>query len=254
MKTKMDYEDIRKSPFITWLAEVYKRSERKEKVIGIELGVFKAAHAEYIMESIDIEKLYLIDPYEAGYEGEIADDIPEARDFAAKRMSKYGERIQWMYNDGNEALKKLAVKGVKADFIYIDGKHDYTSSLSNINHAVALVKDKGFVAGHDYLIRSNPPIEVKKAVDDFLKDKPYKFFTAGSPIPDWWFRISRNLWMREKTRIMLGILAEKDMSYLLQRAMINNGNDGQGVMLDLMFYLDNWFNHDNEEKTIEGKC
>jgi len=55
------------------------------------------------------------------------------------------------------------------DFIYIDASHDYENVKNDLIHWYPKVKIGGVIAGHDYYRE-----EVKRAVDEFFKDKEFK--------------------------------------------------------------------------------
>jgi hypothetical protein len=197
---KLELEQIRVSPFIRFLKNL-RDSVPAAGLIGVEIGVFKAAHAEAIMENLNIQKLYLIDPYpENGVDLLISEDIPAAKGFALKRMECFGDKIRWLYVDGDEGMDRLLDSGIQADFVYIDGLHDKDSVASNILHAFPLVKEGGFIAGHDYLMREDPPIGVQEAVDAYIAEMGFRLHVDGRPIPDWWFMKDTSRWLRKQIR------------------------------------------------------
>ena len=57
------------------------------------------------------------------------------------------------------------------DFVFIDASHDYDNVLNDMSLWYSKVKDGGVFAGHDYT--DNWP-EVKRAVDEFFKDKEFQ--------------------------------------------------------------------------------
>ena len=82
--------------------------------------------------------------------------------------SQYGEtvypyldRIQLMKVESDKAVKLIKDK---VDFVWIDGNHDYEQVVRNIKNYIPLVKDGGFIGGHDY--GSQSFLGVKQAVDE----------------------------------------------------------------------------------------
>lgn len=60
-------------------------------------------------------------------------------------------------------------KDESCDVVYIDMEHTYEAVLQDIEHWLPKVKPQGYIAGHDYVSRTNGVI---KAVDEkFTKDK-----------------------------------------------------------------------------------
>ena len=47
-------------------------------------------------------------------------------------------------------LSKAKAYLPKVDFIYIDANHEYEYVLSDINNSKELIKDGGYIGGHDY--------------------------------------------------------------------------------------------------------
>lgn len=61
----------------------------------------------------------------------------------------------------------------KFDLIYIDGSHYYERVCQDIELALTLIKDTGYISGHDYTHLEYS--DVIKAVEDRLKVKPEVF-------------------------------------------------------------------------------
>ena len=227
----MNLDRTRPSAMLDYLYAAYGDTS----VVGIEVGVFKAAHAECIMETLNIQKLYLIDPYphpgdpDNRFQGIIKDDIPAAKEFALDRMAQYGDRVQWLYLDGDEGLDRLAMRGIEADFVYIDGLHDSKSVSSNIRRAFATAKEGGYIGGHDYLMREEPPIQVKAAVDSYIQQMGFRLNVAGRPIPDWWFQKNRGRWLQHQIRKTAAELADNGLTSaatrIIERAMSSSAKD-----------------------------
>lgn len=88
-------------------------------------------------------------------------------------------------------LKQFSVDAAKRfkdetiDIIFIDGNHFYEYALADLSVWYPKVKkDGGYVVGHDY---SKPQFGVKKAVTQFLIDKPYLTVKFG-PQDCWYFK------------------------------------------------------------------
>ncbi len=73
------------------------------------------------------------------------------------------------------ALWFLYKKGIKADFIFIDGGHTYTEVKEDIENSLPLLKDFGIIAGHDYCEQW---VGVMKAVDEIIPTKIVKANTT----------------------------------------------------------------------------
>jgi predicted O-methyltransferase YrrM len=89
------------------------------------------------------------------------------------------QNIKTIVSTSNDALDQL--KGLKFDFIYIDGLHTYDGVKTDITNYLPLVKEGGVIGGHDYTDNVvHKHLEgVKRAVDEML-GKPDKVFKDNS--------------------------------------------------------------------------
>jgi beta-1,4-mannosyl-glycoprotein beta-1,4-N-acetylglucosaminyltransferase len=74
--------------------------------------------------------------------------------------------------DSINAAKFLTDKGIQADMIFIDGGHTYEEVKKDIDIWLPLVKETGFIAGHDYFHEHHWP-GVKQAVTERFKEDIY---------------------------------------------------------------------------------
>jgi hypothetical protein len=68
------------------------------------------------------------------------------------------------------------LEGLNFDFVYIDGLHTYDQVKKDISNYKHIIKEGGFVGGHDY---QSGWVGVVKAVDEILS-KPDKIFSDSS--------------------------------------------------------------------------
>ena len=71
----------------------------------------------------------------------------------------------------------------KVDLIYIDGNHSYEKVCEDIEMTLPLIKDTGYISGHDYVDLEYTG--VIQAVKDKLKVKPEVF-----PDSSWIIKVS----------------------------------------------------------------
>lgn len=136
---------------------------------GVEIGVFKGDFSKIILEVVNPDKLYLVDPWQG---------VIESGD-------KNGQNIQYIdgeryYSDHivKEFATDVRVHVLRAfstvlesfedgyfDWAYVDGNHDYTSVKYDLDVSYRKVKKGGFILGHDYNNNNFPG--VVKAVDEF---------------------------------------------------------------------------------------
>jgi hypothetical protein len=106
---------------------------------------------------------------------------------AKEKLAKFGKRScvkrEFGYNFSQE------IENNSLDFVYLDARHDYKSVKNDIQDWFCKVKKGGIFAGHDYANNgnSNNIIEVKKAVDEFIRITGYELhLTLEDGAPSWW--------------------------------------------------------------------
>jgi len=114
-----------------------------------------------------------VDPYVNDYD--YNDDACRFADFDLV-YKKFMERTRSVMNitnfritsdEGAEVLNKR-----RYDFVYIDGVHTYDQVKKDIINYLPLIKENGFIGGHDY---ANTWPMVKSAVDEVLKNPDRTF-------------------------------------------------------------------------------
>jgi len=146
-----------------WIGLLASRSD----MLGAEIGVRYGENARFLINALDIEKLYLIDPYDA-YE-EYQDDwnnqmMTEAENIAKEKLGDF-DNVKFIKKYSEDAVADLPEN---LDFVYIDGNHEYEYVKSDIANYWPIVKEGGILAGHDYT-QSWPG--VVEAVDEFANQK-----------------------------------------------------------------------------------
>jgi len=154
----------------------FNTSYGKDLLIGLEIGVAYGYHAKSILDSMNIEKLYLVDPFKqyCGYTDYIPQDIYKQ---CCNNLNSYKDKIYILKFTSREAAKKL--ENIKFDFIYIDGNHRYEFVKGDIELWYNKVKVNGMLCGHDF---NN--MGVFKAVTEYSNKHNIICHTLKD---DWWF-------------------------------------------------------------------
>lgn len=155
------------------------KSLNKKRIVCIEIGTYKGKNAWNILKNLDIEKIYLIDPYKLYDDStsQIGKDkkFLNVEKIAKKRLKKY-KNIVWIKKMSEDAVKDVPM----ADFIYIDGNHEYEFVKKDIELYCPKLKKGGIIAGHDADRKS-----IFKAVSEFcVKNK----LECGIKEKDWIIR------------------------------------------------------------------
>jgi hypothetical protein len=156
------------TPFSQFVKDNYK----KEDLIGVEIGVWTGINAGYLLGSLPIKKLYLVDSYQPYFDGGIGHYSKEQMDSFYATMMMTLVDTHWGFvmpiiNDSVWASKLFPNNYF--DFVYIDAGHSYNDVMADMNAWWPRCKSGAVFGGHDYGTVNGA--EVKRAVDDFIKEK-----------------------------------------------------------------------------------
>ena len=101
-----------------------------DNLVGAEIGVYKGAHAESLLENLSMKKLYLIDSYciydefDEGkkHYGVDEDTLHVAEREAKERLKRFSDKVIHVRKKSSEALEDIPGE---LDFVYVDGNHQY---------------------------------------------------------------------------------------------------------------------------------
>jgi hypothetical protein len=160
-------------------------------LVGVEIGVCGGEHALSLLETLKIDKLFLIDPYEM-YETYVNGEgtnygttqLPLSDTYiqALNLLKPFEECVRWIKKLSDDAVKEIHEP---LDFVYVDGNHDYDFVKNDIENYYPLLKKGGVMGGHDFYngfaITHNGVIN---AVTQFSASNNIQLFVEQ---PDWWF-------------------------------------------------------------------
>lgn len=127
----------------------YIKKHTNKPLLGMEVGVYIGDHAINILQNLNIQKLYLIDPY-IMYPDYNVLDLPTSLDdarIAALNITK-GYNVEFIYKKFHEIADGFFGE-LHFDFIYIDGEHSEDIFILDLMKAFSLIKSKGILCGHD---------------------------------------------------------------------------------------------------------
>jgi hypothetical protein len=161
----------------------------RKNLVGAEIGVAGGEHAHSLLKTLDIQKMYLIDPYEmyAEYEeGKLHYGVDQlalsaTEIFARARLTEYSDRILWIRQLSSTALPSISER---LDFVYIDGNHQEKFVTEDIDNYWPLLSNGGVIGGHDYYNGFQREHDgVVKAVTSFVVKNDLQLRVE---LPDWW--------------------------------------------------------------------
>ena len=131
-------------------------------LVGMEVGVYKGENALNILQNLNIQKLYLIDPY-LPYPDYNPHDLPMPLDLA-KRIAYETTKnfpVDYLYKKFVNCTDD-DFSNQLFDFIYIDGEHSEEAFRNDFGMALSWIKPtNAFLCGHD----ANFP-QIKKVLDE----------------------------------------------------------------------------------------
>lgn len=162
----------------------YIKQHYQQPLVGVEIGVFEGMHANNILSTLSIKRLYLVDPY-ANYSeyNNRSVDFEKIYKNAKKRLLRFNNKIQFIRDFSEIAANQIPDN---IDFVYIDACHRYGYVKKDIELYYPKVKKGGVIGGHNFEIRFK---DVCKAVLEFA-DK-HSLELQGEGI-DWWI-IKKNV-------------------------------------------------------------
>lgn len=162
-----------------------------KNLIGVEIGVYKGEHAKSLLEHLNIQRLYLIDPYEM-YEtynegrvhyGVDQDPLSLVKQEALQRLAPHVERLSWVFKQSTDAVHEIPDD---LDFVYIDGNHAEEFVRKEILSFFPKIRKEGFLGGHDFyngFCREHDG--VIRAVTKFSVEHDLPLQVE---LPDWWIK------------------------------------------------------------------
>lgn len=123
--------------------------QEKEDLVIAEIGVWRGGNAKRLLSDLDVDEMYLIDPYDAyeDYEESKAksEKLKLAKEEAHNKLEEF-QNIHWIEQYSDEALSEI---DKPLDYIYIDGNHSYGYVKKDMENYHPLLKDGGILAGDD---------------------------------------------------------------------------------------------------------
>lgn len=137
--------------------------------VGCEVGIGYGLHAENLLKTTNLEKLYLVDLMEF-YENDLFPiDIVNNGGFELLKkeiflnLEKYKDKYEF-FKCSSISITNEQISDESLDFVFIDANHSYEFVRDDLEFWYKKVKKGGYITGDDY---DNTNFGVKKAVDEF---------------------------------------------------------------------------------------
>ena len=154
------YQKIKKvpRPVITFLKQHF----GNKPLIGVEIGVAFGVNALSMCQTLNMKKLFLIDPY-LPYEDDNKTVTAYLNAYPLVQTKLLGFNVEFILKKSEHAINNIPNN---LDFVYIDGNHTYEFAKKDLNLYYPKIKNGGVLAGHNFEI--NYP-GVVKAVLEFAE-------------------------------------------------------------------------------------
>lgn len=152
------------------------RSLKHKDIVGAEVGVQSGDNAEYMLNALDMKKLYLVDVWDKYVVNQEILDTSDLYEDVRKRFA--GKNVEIIRDTSTMAAKK--VKEWDLDFVYIDGNHMYDYVWHDLRHWWVKIRRGGVLCGHDF---SPQWMGVLGAVWEFAKEMGLQVQFKDI---DWW--------------------------------------------------------------------
>jgi hypothetical protein len=162
--------------------------DRKD-LVGVEIGVCGGEHSLSLLRTLNMKKLYCIDPYSLyedydegkGHYGLDQAPLNETEKSARRLLSEYEKQVVWVRKLSSDAVGDISEA---LDFVYIDGNHAESFVTEDIRNYWPLIKKGGVIAGHDFYNGFQSEHDgVIAAVSSFATAND---LTLKVELPDWW--------------------------------------------------------------------
>lgn len=123
-------------------------------LLGLEIGVASGLNSESFMRCLNMEHLYLVDPWMPYFEQSrerkyyVTNYSTQATmDLCKERLEPFLDRLTFLRMSSDEAVSKIPKD---LDFIYIDGNHSFEYVKRDLWNYYPKVHMGGVFGGHDY--------------------------------------------------------------------------------------------------------
>jgi hypothetical protein len=163
-------------------------SNKIEKPIILEIGIFKGDFFDYIYNNCSPEKLIGVDIFE----GHCVSGNEDGNNVISTNLSNEYTILTNKYknNSNVQLIKNFSYKYLSTipdntcDIIYIDGDHSYEGVKKDLAISFLKIKNNGYIMGHDYEMNMKKAktyynFGVKQAVDEFCQNNNQTIIAKG---------------------------------------------------------------------------
>lgn len=141
--------------------------------IGAEIGVCMGDYSKVILDVVNPKKLFLVDVWghiSLSYNDHLmADNIEQEKRFQHVTKQFLNFSNVYVVRTMSSNMPGIFPENF-FDWIYIDGDHSYEGCKLDLNIAKKLVKENGYILGHDYNYKFQGVVD---SVNQFVEENGY---------------------------------------------------------------------------------
>jgi len=153
----------------------------KKNLVGVEIGVSAGDNAFDMLVKLDIDTLYLVDPY-VGFQQWSQEKLDLHLEIAQGLLQNFSNKIIWLREYSNNAVEEIEDE---LDFVYVDGDHTKRGALEDLKAYWPKIKIGGLMCGDNLEVTA-----VRSAITEFSKTREEHLYSAQNidvNTIDWWF-------------------------------------------------------------------
>ena len=109
-------------------------------------------------------------PFKKFYHQYITRQDPYSIEAVSNLLKKFKNQVHLIKGNSNQVLKKMDMS--KIDFVFLDGGHDFSTVMNDLNCSIDVINNEGTILCDDYDLSYAPG--VKKAIDEFTSKNNFR--------------------------------------------------------------------------------
>ena len=143
---------------------LYKLHGSEFKYIGLDLFEENSENKDEIIPNTKFSN-----PLKTIYFKYIKRQDPYSKEAVEDLLSKFKNNVSLIRGNSNIVLKKIDMAQI--DYVFLDGGHDYSTVMNDLNCCIEVVNNGGTILCDDYDLSYAPG--VKKAIDEFTSNNNF---------------------------------------------------------------------------------
>ena len=144
---------------------LYKIHGNDFKYVGLDLFEKSDENKFEVIPSTNFKN-----PFKKFYHQYITRQDPYSIEAVSNLLKKFKNQVHLIKGNSNQVLKKMDMS--KIDFVFLDGGHDFSTVMNDLNCSIDVINNEGTILCDDYDLSYAPG--VKKAIDEFTSKNNFR--------------------------------------------------------------------------------